>query len=189
MQESRGRSRPQVRILDRTRSCQAASQTDRERSPHGFAAGRTRPCKHGTDVRPRPSGCRLHRSGTFRSPTWEPRATSPAIDACTPRGRSGPLGLPCFSSLDATQTLRLALQGMEAQSSQPALGGLAAHAGDGCLATASLSHWRVRRRSGFSRAASAVARAALALKVYSGRCRSHRRRRALRSSLCAEARC
>ena len=50
---------------------------------------------------------------------------------------------------------------MEAQSSQPALGGLAAHAGDGCLATASLSHWRVRRRSGFSRAASAVARAAL----------------------------
>ena len=41
--------------------------------------------------------------------------------------------------------------------------GLAAHAGDGCLATASesLSHWHVSRRSGFSCAASAVARAAM----------------------------
>ena len=53
---------------------------------------------------------------------------------------------------------------MEAQSSQSApLGGLAAHAGDGCLrvTTASLSHWHVRRRSGFGCAASAVAPAAL----------------------------
>ena len=53
-------------------------------------------------------------------------------------------------------------QASESQRSQPAPpGGLAAHAGDGCLATASLSHWHVRRRSGFGCAASAVAPAAL----------------------------
>jgi hypothetical protein len=48
------------------------------------------------------------------------------------------------------------------ESSQRApVDGLAAHAGDGCLATASLSHWHVRRRSGSGCAASAVAPAAL----------------------------
>ena len=53
-------------------------------------------------------------------------------------------------------------QASESQSSQRApVDGLAAHAGDGCLATASLSHWHVRRRSGFGCAASAVAPAAL----------------------------
>jgi hypothetical protein len=51
---------------------------------------------------------------------------------------------------------------MEAQSSQPTpLGVLAAHAGDGCLATASLSHWHVSRRSGLRCVARAVARAGL----------------------------
>ena len=53
-------------------------------------------------------------------------------------------------------------QASESQSSQcAAVDGLAAHAGDGCLATASLSHRHVRRRSGFGCAASAVAPAAL----------------------------
>jgi hypothetical protein len=81
-------NRPRLGDMARTRSCQAAGSTGQERSLHRVAAGRTRPCKPGTDVRPRPS--QRHRSGTFRSPTWEPRTASPAIAACTPRSRSGP---------------------------------------------------------------------------------------------------
>ena len=92
----------------------------------------------------------LFEAACFARSTGEPRTASPAIDACTPRSRSGPLRSACFSSSIATQALGPTWQGMDAQSSQSVLGdGLAAHAGDGGLATASLSygHWPLSQHS------------------------------------------
>ena len=92
----------------------------------------------------------LFEAACFARSTGEPRTALPAIDACTPRSRSGPLRSACFSSSNATQALGPTWQGMDAQSSQSVLGdGLAAHAGDGGLATASLSygHWPLSQHS------------------------------------------
>ena len=83
----------------------------------------------------------LFEAACFARSTGEPRTASPAIDACTPRSRSGPLRSACFSSSNGSQAPGPTWQGMDAQSSQSVLGdGLAAHAGDGGLATASLSY-------------------------------------------------
>ena len=92
----------------------------------------------------------LFEAACFARSTGEPRTALPAIDACAPRSRSGPLRSACFSSSNATQALGPTWQGMDAQSSQSVLGdGLAAHAGDGGLATASLSygHWPLSQHS------------------------------------------
>ena len=121
-----------------------------------LAAGGAANCTRGSlvakhaNAAPMSGPSQLFEAACFARSTGEPRTALPAIDACTPRSRSGPLRSACFSSSNATQALGPTWQGMDAQSSQSVLGdGLAAHAGDGGLATASLSygHWPLSQHS------------------------------------------